>query len=74
MNGFYRRKRSFASDVSAKGIDYKDVDNLKNFITETGRIIPGRLTGTKSIDQRQLTKAIKRARHLALLPYTDQHK
>ncbi len=74
MNSFYRRKRSFASDVSAKAIDYKDVDKLKSFISETGRIIPGRLTGTKSIDQRQLARAVKRARYLALLPYTDQHK
>jgi small subunit ribosomal protein S18 len=54
-------------------IDYKDVDLLKDFITETGKIIPARLTGTSAKYQRQLTDAIKRARFLALLPYTDNH-
>ena len=55
-------------------IDYKDLDILKSFITETGKIVPSRITGTKAIYQRQLATAIKRARFLALLPYTDQHK
>ena len=54
-------------------IDYKDVDLLKDFISENGKIIPARLTGTKSKFQRQLSSAIKRARFLALLPYTDLH-
>jgi small subunit ribosomal protein S18 len=54
-------------------IDYKDVELLKDFITETGKIIPARLTGTSAKYQRQLTDAIKRARFLALLPYTDNH-
>ena len=54
-------------------IDYKDVDTLKDFITETGKIIPARLTGTRARYQRQLGDAIKRARYLALLPYTDNH-
>ena len=54
-------------------IDYKDIDILKKFITETGKIIPSRITGTKSHFQKQLAVAIKRARYLALLPYTDQH-
>jgi small subunit ribosomal protein S18 len=54
-------------------IDYKDVELLKDFITETGKIIPARLTGTKARYQRQLTEAIKRARFLALLPFTDNH-
>jgi len=54
-------------------IDYKDVDTLKDFITETGKIIPARLTGTKARYQRQLQDAIKRARFLALLPFTDNH-
>jgi small subunit ribosomal protein S18 len=47
---------------------------LRDFIAENGKIIPARLTGTRAIYQRQLNTAIKRARFLALLPYTDQHK
>ena len=54
-------------------IDYKDVDTLKDFIQENGKIMPARLTGTKAHYQRQLDTAIKRARFLALLPYTDLH-
>ncbi|WP_369585348.1 30S ribosomal protein S18, partial [Kingella oralis] len=55
-------------------VDYKQVDLLKDFITENGKIIPARITGTKAHYQRQLAVAVKRARFLALLPYTDQHK
>jgi small subunit ribosomal protein S18 len=55
-------------------VDYKDVDTLRDFINENGKIIPARLTGTKANYQRQLTAAIKRARYLALLPYSDQHR
>jgi small subunit ribosomal protein S18 len=47
---------------------------LKQYITETGRIIPSRNTGTKARYQRQLTRAIKYARYLALLPYSDSHR
>ena len=54
-------------------IDYKDLDTLRDFVQENGKIIPARLTGTKAIYQRQLDTAIKRARFLALLPYTDNH-
>ena len=54
-------------------IDYKDTETLKKYITETGKIIPSRVTGTKSHYQKQLATAIKRARFLALLPYTDKH-
>ena len=54
-------------------IDYKDLAMLKGYITETGKIVPSRITGTKSFYQRQLSVAVKRARFLALLPYTDQH-
>nr|WP_283255628.1 30S ribosomal protein S18 [Rivihabitans pingtungensis] len=56
-----------------KEIDYKSVDLLKDFIAENGKIIPARITGTKARYQRQLSTAIKRARFLALMPYTDQH-
>lgn len=51
-------------------IDYKDVDTLKKFLTEGGKILPRRLTGLSAKQQRHVTTAIKRARHLALLPYT----
>ncbi len=54
-------------------VDYKDVDLLKQFVTETGKIIPSRITGTKARYQRQLSTAVKRARYLALLPFCDQH-
>ena len=54
-------------------IDYKDIDTLKKNITEAGKIIPSRVTGTKGHYQKQLATAIKRARFLALLPYTDKH-
>ncbi len=56
-----------------KYIDYKDLATLKGYVTETGKIVPSRITGTKSFYQRQLAVAIKRARFLSLLPYTDQH-
>ena len=54
--------------------DYKDVNILKQFITETGKIIPARVTGVTASNQRKLTKYIKIARFLALIPYTDMHK
>ncbi|WP_369298306.1 30S ribosomal protein S18 [uncultured Neglectibacter sp.] len=52
-------------------IDYKDVAKLRRFISERGKILPRRVTGTCAYHQRALTVAIKRARHLALLPYTS---
>ena len=71
----FRRKRFCRFTVTGvKQIDYKDVDTLRDFIAENGKITPARLTGTRAIFQRQLTTAIKRARFLALLPYTDKHK
>ena len=54
-------------------IDYKDAELLKSYITETGKIIPSRITGTSAKYQRMLATSIKRARFLALIPYTDQH-
>ena len=69
-----RRKTCPFSGANAPKIDYKDVDTLRDFIAENGKIIPARLTGTRAIYQRQLTTAIKRARYLALVPYSDQHK
>jgi small subunit ribosomal protein S18 len=75
MSRQFRRKKYCR--FTAEGItevDYKDIDILKSFITETGKIVPSRITGTKAKYQRQLAIAIKRARFLALLPYSDQHK
>jgi len=69
-----RRKYCKFTAEGIKEVDYKDLAILKDFITETGKIIPSRVTGTKARYQRQLTTAIKRARYLALLPYTDQHQ
>jgi len=71
QNALFKFCRFTAEKV--EWIDYKDVDTLKDFITETGKIIPARLTGTRARYQRQLGDAIKRARYLALLPYTDNH-
>jgi small subunit ribosomal protein S18 len=69
-------KRKFCR-FTAEGfeeIDYKDVDLLREYITESGKVIPARITGTSARFQRQLATAIKRARFLALLPYTDRHQ
>ncbi|MBQ9681812.1 MAG: 30S ribosomal protein S18 [Neisseriaceae bacterium] len=71
---FKRKKYCRFTVEGIKEVDYKAVDILKDFIAENGKIIPARITGTKSYYQRQLSTAIKRARFLALLPYTDQHK
>jgi len=70
------RRKKFCRFSSEEGtqIDYKDLDLLKDYITETGKIVPSRITGTAAKYQRQLTTAIKRARYLALLPYCDAHK
>jgi small subunit ribosomal protein S18 len=74
MSRFFRRRRfcRFTAE-GVKEIDYKDLDTLRNYITETGKIVPSRITGTKSNYQRQLSAAVKRARFLGLLPYTDKH-
>lgn len=74
MARFFRRRKfcRFTAE-GVKEIDYKDLDTLKSYITETGKIVPSRITGTKARYQRQLSSAIKRARFLALLPYTDNH-
>ena len=70
---FKRRKFCRFTAEKIVEIDYKDVDILKDFITENAKIMPARLTGTKAHYQRQLGVAVKRARYLALLPYTDNH-
>jgi len=74
MSRYFRRKRfcRFTAE-GVKEIDYKDINTLKNYITETGKIVPSRISGTNARYQRQLATAIKRARYLALLPYSDSH-
>jgi small subunit ribosomal protein S18 len=75
MSRFFRRKKfcRFKAE-GVKEIDYKDVNLLRNYIMENGKIVPSRITGTSARYQRQLSTAIKRARFLALLPYSDAHK
>jgi small subunit ribosomal protein S18 len=70
---FRRRKVCKFTAEGIEEIDYKDLAMLKQYILENGKIVPSRVTGTKARYQRQLSKAIRRARYLALLPYTDRH-
>jgi small subunit ribosomal protein S18 len=75
MARFFRRRKfcRFTAE-GVQQIDYKDLDVLKEYISENGKIVPSRITGTKAKYQRQLSTAIKRARYIALLPYTDKHE
>ena len=74
MSRYFRRRKYCRFTVEGvKEIDYKDLNTLKAYVTETGKIVPSRITGTKAKYQRQLGRAIKRARFLALLPYCDAH-
>ena len=74
MSRYFRRRKYCR--FTAEGIteiDYKDLATLKDYVMENGKIVPSRITGTSAKYQRQLSTAIKRARYLALLPYTDSH-
>ena len=72
----YFRRRKFCKFTAegTKEIDYKDIETLKAYVSENGKIVPSRITGTKARYQLQLATAIKRARYLALIPYTDSHQ
>ena len=70
---FRRRKYCRFTAEGIEEIDYKDLNTLRAYVTETGKIVPSRITGTRSRYQRQLATAVKRARFLALLPYCDAH-
>lgn len=74
MARFFRRRKfcRFTAE-GVQEIDYKDLNTLKSYVSESGKIVPSRITGTKARYQRQLATAIKRARYVALLPYTDHH-
>lgn len=74
MARFYRRRKFCRFSAEGIKIDYKDIELLKQYISENGKIIPSRITGTSTKYQRQLATAIKQARYLALLPYTDNHQ
>jgi small subunit ribosomal protein S18 len=75
MANYFKRTKfcAFSAGKGALTIDYKDVDMLREYVMESGRIVPSRITGTKAKYQRQLARAIKLARYLALLPYSDTH-
>ena len=74
MSRFFRRRKfcRFSAE-GIKEIDYKDLAMLKQYVSESGKIVPSRITGTSAKYQRQLATAVKRARFLALLPYSDSH-
>lgn len=74
-NNYANRRRRYCRFTADRvnEIDYKDINILKGFVTETGKIVPSRITGTKARYQRMLAQAIKRARFLALIPYCDRH-
>ncbi len=74
MAYFKRKKVCYFTVNNLKDVDYKDIELLKKFISETGKIVPSRITGTSAKFQRRLSNAIKRARFLSLLPYCDSHK
>ena len=74
MATYYKRRNAFSLPKDKlQNLDYKDIDLLREFISETGKIVPSRVTGMKSQDQRRLSRALKYARYLALLPYSDKH-
>ena len=74
MARYFKRKRfcRFTAE-GVEEIDYKDLNTLKNYVSESGKIIPSRISGPKTRYQRQLATAVKRARYLALIPYSDAH-
>ena len=73
MSRFFRRRKFCRFSAEGIEIDYKDLALLKQYVSESGKIVPSRITGTSAKYQRQLSDAVKRARYLALLPYSDSH-
>jgi len=73
MSRFFRRRKFCRFSAEGIEIDYKDLNLLKQYVSESGKIVPSRITGTSAKYQRQLSDAVKRARFLALLPYSDSH-
>ena len=73
MSRFFRRRKFCRFSAEGLEIDYKDLALLNQYVSESGKIVPSRITGTGAKYQRQLADAVKRARFLALLPYSDSH-
>jgi small subunit ribosomal protein S18 len=73
MSRFFRRRKFCRFSAEGLEIDYKDLALLKQYVSESGKIVPSRITGTGAKYQRQLADAVQRARFLALLPYSDGH-
>ena len=75
MSGFRSKRKKFCrfTEAGTNVIDYKDLNTLKGYVTESGKIVPSRITGISAKYQRQLASAVKRARYVSLLPYCDQH-
>lgn len=74
MSTYFRRKKMCRFTDGANEIDYKDINLLKNYISETGKIVPSRITGMSAREQRLVARAIKYARLIGLLPYCDSHR
>lgn len=74
MSATFSRRKKVPFNEGITEIDYKDVNSLKNYVTETGKIVPSRITGTPARIQRKVAQAIKWARFLGLLPYCDNHR
>ena len=70
MAEFNRRKKKVCAMCAGKDVDYKDPETLRRYINEKGKIVPRRVTGTCALHQRHISKQIKRARAIALMPYT----
>ena len=70
MAEFYRKKKKVCYMCTGKNVDYKDVDTLKRYINDRGKILPRRITGNCAKHQRHIAEQIKRALAIALLPYT----
>ncbi len=68
-----RNKKNDRLNKENINVDYKEIEVLKSYLTEAGKIVPGRVTGTTVQNQRKIARAIKQARFLALIPYTDKH-
>jgi len=74
MAAYFRRKKMcYFTANKLEEVDYKDIGLINKFIMDTGKIVPSRITGTKAKYQRKLTRAVKLARYLALIPYCDRH-
>ena len=71
-NNFHRKKKVCVFCGKDNTIDYKDTAKLRKYVSESGKILPRRITGTCATHQRALTVAIKRARHIALMPYAER--